>query len=371
MDYEVHFVHSPSASGKTTFLKTGTSGPLTISRNDGDHVLPGTLFQHGDMGIVDGDDIIHHTIGWPPNKEWYKHRSATRVHSAQLFALVNTAVRLNAPSWMKHFVIMFNGGMKQIGVAQELYAHDRDSDSLVTLHHHTVVPNREDHERNIESRRQENLKEGRSWTFPANWGDAHNNRVSVEKLAEHFDLTVHTTFVDVLLEISPGHESVEKTVSRESEETEKGTTHITELEFEELKEYLLEYAQWTKEVTTYDPILKKDKTRTIGSGCWEMNGTHCAVSFNFSGQQVHVVASEPSEKDIQLNCFERWKDYRGGIQLTLTKLIHCVDNMSSEEIHTFIMSDEQAPKITDQDSQPEGERDRFRTWDMIKDQAGA
>jgi len=208
----VHFVHSPSASGKTTFLKTGTPGQLTILR-DGDNLeLPNLLYEHGgNIGIVDGDDVIHYTIGWPPNKEWWKLRGATYVHAAQLFALVNSAVRIDAPPWMRHLVIMFNGGMKQLAVATKLYAVERGEPTQpVTLHHHTVIPSREDHERNIESRRLENLKEGRSWTFPKDWGDAHNNRVSVETMAETFGVLVHSNFDDVLKEISPDYSKQDK-----------------------------------------------------------------------------------------------------------------------------------------------------------------
>ena len=205
MDYEVHFVHAPSASGKTTFLKTGSAGQLSIERAGADLELANLLYQHGNCGLVDGDDIIHYTIGWPPNKEWFKHRDATYVHAAHLFALLNTCVRLNAPPWMKHLVIMFNGGMKRIAAAENMYAVDRESDDFVKLHHHTMIPSREDHERNIESRREENLKEGRSWTFPANWGDAHNNRESVKKLSEAFGTLIHSDFESILLEIDPSY----------------------------------------------------------------------------------------------------------------------------------------------------------------------
>lgn len=204
MDYEVHFVHAPSASGKTTFLKTGKAGPLTIMR-DQDHVIEDVLYRHGNCGIVDGDDIIHYTIGWPLNKAWFKDRDATYTHAAQLFALVNTALRIKAPPWMSDFIIMFNGGMKKLAVAEKLYAVERGGDNPVKLHHHFMIPSRADHERNIESRRQENLKEGRSWTFPANWGDAHNNRESVAKLADHLGGPVMDSFDSVLNAIKPGY----------------------------------------------------------------------------------------------------------------------------------------------------------------------
>jgi hypothetical protein len=215
MEFEVHFVHSPSASGKTTFLKTGNPGQLTIRRSGDDLVLPNLLYRHGNCGIVDGDDIIHYTIGWPTNKAWWKQRGATYVHAAQLFALINSAMRIDAPSWMNDLIIMFNGGMKQLATGENLYAVEHGSDNPVTLHHHTMVPSREDHERNIESRRAENLKEGRSWTFPADWGDAHNNRKSVETLAEQLGIPVHTSFIDVLKGIDPEYTTT-KTESIES-----------------------------------------------------------------------------------------------------------------------------------------------------------
>jgi len=224
MEYEMHFVHAPSASGKTTFLKTGTPSQLTIRREGQDLILPNTLYRHGNIGVVDGDDIIHFTIGWPPNKAWWQQRGATYVHAANLFAIVNTALRLNAPSWMKHFVIMFNGGMKQLGSAENLYMYDRETDSRVTFHHHTVLPTREIHERNIEARKQENLAEGRSWSFPRNWGDANNNRESVQKLAAMLGVGVSETFEEALMEIDSSYSSKTNTESvREKEEASPST----------------------------------------------------------------------------------------------------------------------------------------------------
>lgn len=216
MEYEVHLVHAPSASGKTTFLNTGTSSELCIDRKTGKHAIPDLIHRFGDAGLVDGDELIHHTIGWPGDKAWFKKAGATYVHFAQLASLLNTAMRLVAPSWMNHLVIMFNGGMKKIAIAEKLYMVDREDGSLVKLHHHCVIPSREDHERNIESRRQENLKEGRSWTFPENWGDAHNNRESVQKIAELFGVTVRETFDEVMSDIT----SAEKTSSSTAEEKE-------------------------------------------------------------------------------------------------------------------------------------------------------
>jgi hypothetical protein len=215
MDYGVHFIHSPSASGKTTFLKTGPSRDFIIVRSDGDHVIKGILHQHDSLGLIDGDDIIHHTIGWPLNKQWWNEVGATYVHAAQLFALINTSLRIRKPPWMTDLVILFNGGMKKLAVAENLYMVERGTDKGVKLHHHTMIPDRKDHERNIESRRKENLQEGRSWTFPRDWGDAHNNRESVRKLAETLDIPIVDNFEAILQAIQP-HALVETESKEES-----------------------------------------------------------------------------------------------------------------------------------------------------------
>lgn len=220
MDYEVHFVHAPSASGKTTFLQRGSPAKFTINRSNGPHDIDGMLYRHGNAGLVDGDDIIHHTIGWPLDKKWFTKAGATYVHAAQLFALVNTAMRIESPPWMDHLVIMFNGGMRKIAVAENLYAVNRESNELVKLHHHTMIPSREDHELYIEARRKENMDEGRSWTFPRDWGDAHNNRESVKALSALFGTTLHSNFDDILKEIGVSSEAKSTEKVYEDRETE-------------------------------------------------------------------------------------------------------------------------------------------------------
>ena len=182
MDFKIVLLHAPSASGKTTFLQQGKPVPFIVSRRPGGQNLGEIGYRHGNFLLVDGDDLIHFTIGWPQDKEWWKKQGATYVHFSNYAAIVNSATRLQAPKWMTHLVVMFNGGMKQRDIVEEFYSSQDDSSHRIM--HRYVVPSREVHERNIESRRLENLKEGRSWTFPRDWSDAQNNRNAVVRMAE-------------------------------------------------------------------------------------------------------------------------------------------------------------------------------------------
>ena len=194
-------LHAPSASGKTTFLQQGTSNPFELDLRSGGVNLGDFLYRIGSVGFVDGDDIIHFTVGWPRDKEWWRKDGATLVHFTNVAAILNAAARLIAPNWMTTLVVMFNGGMKNLARAEEFYSGLQQSDVVQSFSHVAVVPSREVHERNIESRRKENAEEGRSWTFPRDWSDAQNNRKAVEALALKFGIEVHSTFEDALKDV--------------------------------------------------------------------------------------------------------------------------------------------------------------------------
>jgi len=235
MVYETHIIHAPSASGKTTFLKSGTATTLTIQRSGSDIVLKDTLYQHGSFGIVDGDTLIHFTIGWPKAGDWWKDRAATYCHAANLFSLVRAATTIDAPSWMKHLVVMFNGGMKQIAAAEKLYADENGLGSAGRLHHHVMIPSREIHERNIESRIKEAKEAGKEFVFPANWGDASNNRKSAEQLAVHFDVDVHDSFESILSSIDGAYsQAPESTEPEDSRDEPKKAPSIRKFDIEGL-----------------------------------------------------------------------------------------------------------------------------------------
>jgi len=198
MGFDMKILHAPSASGKTTFLQQGESHPFELDLRSGGVNLGDFLHRFGSTGIVDGDDIIHFTVGWPRDKVWWRKNGATLVHFTNIAAILNAAARLIKPDWMTTLVVMFNGGMKNLSRAEEFYLNISQSDAIDSFEHLAVVPNREVHERNIESRRKENLQEGRSWTFPRNWSDAQNNRKAVEALASKFGTPVAETFEDAL-----------------------------------------------------------------------------------------------------------------------------------------------------------------------------
>ena len=198
MEFGLTILHAPSASGKTTFLRNGEASPFELDLRTGGLVLGDFLYRIGDTGFVDGDDIIHFTLGWPRDKAWWRKGGATFVHFANIGTIFNAAARLIRPDWMKHLVVMFNGGMKNMARAEEFYLNLADSESVNSLRHLFVVPTREDHERNIESRRKENLLEGRSWTFPRDWSDAQNNRIAVERMANDAGEPVFSSFEEAL-----------------------------------------------------------------------------------------------------------------------------------------------------------------------------
>ena len=198
MEFGLTILHAPSASGKTTFLRNGEASPFELDLRTGGTNLGDFMYRIGNCGYVDGDDIIHFTIGWPRDKAWWRKGGATFVHFANVGAILNAAARLIKPEWMEDLVVMFNGGMKNLDRAEEFYLNLADAESVSSLRHLFVVPTREVHERNIESRRKENEQEGRSWTFPRDWSDAQNNRNAVIQLAEKHGQPVYESFEDAL-----------------------------------------------------------------------------------------------------------------------------------------------------------------------------
>ena len=162
------------------------------------------LYRIGNVGMVDGDDIIHFTLGWPRDKAWWRKPGATLVHFANVATILNAAARLSKPEWMTKLIVMFNGGMKNLHRAEEFYMGRDDAGHPNSLRHLFVVPTREIHERNIESRQKENAEQGRSWTFPRDWSDAQANRTAVRNLARSEGAEVHSTFEAALEEVLEG-----------------------------------------------------------------------------------------------------------------------------------------------------------------------
>ena len=204
MEFDLCLLHAPSASGKTTFLTNGQAYPFVLDLRNGGVPLGDFLHRVGSVGLVDGDDIIHFTLGWPRDKAWWRKPGATLVHFANVATILNAAARLSKPEWMDKLVIMFNGGMKNLSRAEEFYTTHTAAGSEGSLQHLFVVPPREVHERNIESRSKENAEQGRSWTFPRNWSDAQANRTAVRNLAKQYKQEVHSTFEEALKVVLEG-----------------------------------------------------------------------------------------------------------------------------------------------------------------------
>ena len=393
-------VFAPSAAGKSTFIETipgfepelltfGTSMPdsrrIPVRANE--HVI-----------LVDGDDVIESVLGWPKGERLHSYKDTKFIFEVMpVLALQTVTDRMD----MRHLILFFNGSFDNIEALRVLrpaWMHMEDIDCYY------LVPGLPEHKARMKSRHSKS-----PLAFPRDNRDLVNNRNWVLKSAHRNKIPIIRSFDDVaaalpqarnerlsdrLAPVTQGLFGSHQDVYLEHDEFDNQRTtpytyhlgfvaknvvdddnwfddesdvDIAELPFEELKEYLVSKADFSKEVSTFDPVLQADKKRTIGSGCWEINGQHTAVTFNFSAQQVHVTASYPGEKDINLKCFERWVDYRGGVEFPLTTLIHLIDNMDDDEIHEFVNSDHSAPKITGEGEDPEGDRDNYRTWENIKE----
>ena len=201
MEFDLCLLHAPSASGKTTFLTNGEATPFVLDLRNGGVHLGDFLYRFGKVGIVDGDDIIHFTLGWPRDKAWWRKPGATLVHFANVASILNAAARLSKPEWMDKLVVMFNGGMKNVHRAEEFYMGYDDAGHQRSLQHLYVIPTREVHERNIESRKKENVEQGRSWTFPRDWSDAQANRTAVRNMANLKNQEIYETFEAALADV--------------------------------------------------------------------------------------------------------------------------------------------------------------------------
>ena len=176
---EILGIFAPSASGKTTFMKEfGIRVPL-FRRRGGKVSFSGVYGYMGNGYIVlDGDDLIN----WPGNKSWFREGTAGLVHTAQL-AMILTGIRqISLVHDKHHLVFMFNGGIRDLNDLIPLYLPDERFTGYLWL------PKESDHRRNIDARILENEQQGRSWTFPRDWGEAQNNRESLRAATEALGL---------------------------------------------------------------------------------------------------------------------------------------------------------------------------------------
>ena len=393
-------VFAPSAAGKTTFIETipgfepelltfGSSMPdsrrIPVRANE--HVI-----------LVDGDDVIESILGWPKGERLHSYKDTKFIFEGMpVLALQTVTDRMD----MRHLILFFNGSydnIEALRVLRPAWHHMEDIDCYY------LVPGLTEHKARVKSRHSKSPlafpRDNRDLVNNRNWilKSAHRNRIpiirSFDDVASALPQAYNERLSDRLTPVTQGLFGSHQDVYLEHDEfnNQRNTPYtyhlgfvtksvmdddnwldddsdvdIAQLPFEELKEYLVSKADFSEEVSTFDPILDDYKKRTIGSGCWEIGGQHTAVTFNFSAQQVHVTASYPGDKDINIKCFERWVDYRGGVEFPLTTLIHLIDNMDDDEIHEFVTSDHSAPKITGEGEDPEGDRDNYRTWENIKE----
>uniref|UniRef100_A0A2V0R9Z1 Uncharacterized protein n=1 Tax=viral metagenome TaxID=1070528 RepID=A0A2V0R9Z1_9ZZZZ len=188
MKKQILIIHAASASGKTTWIKRYDRAeiPFVGLHQDVTDDLPEDLtfpcYLAGKTYLLDGDSLVQAATRWPTYGEWFKasHPSSKWIAYANALSIMTMLDRFKIGNGFS-ICVVFNGNMSMFNQVEHDYGeHWREAMEFT----HLLVEIPELLHRGYVEERINNDNDaariadgGSVHGFPANWRDAHNNRV--------------------------------------------------------------------------------------------------------------------------------------------------------------------------------------------------